>query len=119
MFHSNIGLGSPCATSTLVLMQFRDNLTARLHLLAQLQMKLPDGLNAAEEQLRDSELPGLDQQAQLLRKQIQVHSSVAVTMCHMLDNGTAWRVCVTMQRIVSDCYYTCYRQTQDFLHFFA
>ena len=53
-------------------MQFRDNLTARLDLLAELQMKLPEGLNAAEEQLRDSDLPALAHESQMLQKQIQV-----------------------------------------------
>ena len=57
---------------THVLVQFRDNLTARLQLLGQLHMKLPEDLNAAEQQLRDSDLPELDQQTQLLKKQIQV-----------------------------------------------
>lgn len=54
------------------MMQFRDNLTARLQLLAQLHMKLPEDLNAAEQQLKDRDLPELGQQTQLLQKQIQV-----------------------------------------------
>lgn len=55
-----------------MMMQFRDNLAARLQLLGQLHMKLPDDLNAAEQRLRDGDLPELDQQAQLLKKQIKV-----------------------------------------------
>ena len=63
----------PCICIQLhVLVQFRDNLTARLQLLGQLHMKLPEDLNAAEQQLRDGDLPELDQQTQLLKKQIQV-----------------------------------------------
>lgn len=58
------------------MLQFRDNLTARLQLLAQLHMKLPEDLNAAEQQLRDSDLPELDQQTQLLKKQIQVTAAL-------------------------------------------
>lgn len=61
-----------------MMMQFRDNLAARLQLLGQLHMKLPDDLNAAEQQLRDGDLPELDQQAQLLKKQIKVIAALDV-----------------------------------------
>lgn len=70
-------------TKRSMIMQFRDNLTARLQLLAQLHMKLPEDLNAAEQQLRDRDLPELGQQTQLLQKQIQVaaHASSPVIPC--------------------------------------
>lgn len=42
-------------------------------------MKLPEDLNAAEQQLRDCDLPELDQQTQLLKKQIQVRLPGCIT----------------------------------------
>ena len=68
-------------THNSMLVQFCDNLTARLQLLGQLHMKLPEDLNAAEQQLRDGDLPELDEQTQLLKKQIQV-----VTALHHMSS---------------------------------
>ena len=73
-----------------MLVQFRDNLTARLQLLEQLHMKLPEDLNAAEQQLRDGDLPQLDQQTQLLKRQIQVVTALdrMSSMClHLTCSG--------------------------------
>lgn len=66
-------------TDNQMLVQFRDNLTARLQLLGQLHMKLPEDLNAAEQQLRDGDLPELDQQTQLLKRQIQVVTALQIS----------------------------------------
>ncbi len=52
--------------------QFSDNLKTRLQILATLHWSLPHGLTAAEELLRDTDLPNLDEQAQALKKQIKV-----------------------------------------------
>ena len=72
-----------------VLVQFRDNLTARLQLMGQLHMKLPEDLNAAEQQLRDGDLPELDEQTQLLKKQIQV-----VTALHHMSSMCLHLTCL-------------------------
>ena len=76
-----------CTEISVMLLQFRNNLAARLGLLAQLQMKLPEGLNAAEEQLQDTELPNLDQQAQLLSKQIQVQPHLPSCLSTLLHHA--------------------------------
>ena len=53
-------------------LQYRENLRSRLELLAKLHWCLPHALTAAEELLRDKELPRLDKQARALKKLIQV-----------------------------------------------
>ena len=89
-FHACGGYACLALTHNQMLVQFRDNLTARLQLLGQLHMKLPEDLNAAEQQLRDGDLPELDQQTQLLKRQIQVVTALdhMSSMClHLTCSG--------------------------------
>lgn len=59
-------------SSVLLSLQFQGNLMERLELLAQLHWALPHRLTAAEEELRDADLPQLAAECSALQSQVKV-----------------------------------------------